>query len=114
MPLKIEDKMEISELLSRYNLAMDRNDLDAWLETWNEDGVLIANFGEARGRKQLADLMTSIQPSFASGKRHVSSNMIIGDEDNGNVGVISYLTVIEAKKTKCRCLRGVQRYFKKG
>ena len=52
MPLKIEDKMEISELLSRYNLAMDRNDLDAWLETWNEDGVLMATFGEARGRKQ--------------------------------------------------------------
>jgi hypothetical protein len=46
MPLKIEDKMEISELLSRYNLAMDRNDLDAWLKTWYEDGILIANFGE--------------------------------------------------------------------
>ena len=107
MPLKIEDKMEISELLSRYNLAMDRNDLDAWLETWNEDGILIANFGESQGRKQLADLMTSIQPSFASGKRHMSSNMIIGDEDNGNVGVISYLTVIEARKQPSVVASGV-------
>ena len=48
--------MEISELLSRYNLAIDRNDLNAWLETRNEDGILIANFGEAQGRKAASRL----------------------------------------------------------
>ena len=111
MPLKLEDKMEISELLSRYNLAINCNDLNAWLETRNEDGILIANFGEAHGRKELADLMKSIQPSFASGNCHVSSNMIIGDEDNGNVGVISYITVIEARKKPSVVASGYTKIF---
>jgi ketosteroid isomerase-like protein len=97
MTLTTEDKIEISELLSRYNLAMDRNDIDGWLETWIEDGIFESNFGEARGKKKLGELMNTIQSAFASGKRHLSSNIIIGS-GNGNVGVISYLTVIEARK----------------
>lgn len=37
----------------------------------------------------------------------MSSNMIIGDEDNGNVGVISYLTVIESRKQPSVVASGV-------
>ena len=39
-----------------------------------------------------------MQSEFASGKRHLSSNMIVGGENDGSVGVISYLTVVEARK----------------
>ena len=53
MSVKVEDKLEISELLSRYNLSMDRNDVEGWLNTWLDDGAFIANFGEARGKKEL-------------------------------------------------------------
>ena len=52
MSVKVEDKLEISELLSRYNLSMDRNDVEGWLNTWLDDGAFIANFGEARGKKE--------------------------------------------------------------
>jgi SnoaL-like domain len=98
MSLKVEDKLEISELLSRYNLSMDRNDVEGWLNTWLDDGAFIANFGEARGRKELEELMKRILSEFASGKRHVTTNLIIGREEKNGVGVISYLTVIDAKR----------------
>ena len=51
MTITTNDKIEISELLSRYNLAMDRNDTDGWLETWSENGIFASNFGEAHGKK---------------------------------------------------------------
>jgi hypothetical protein len=37
----------------------------------------------------------------------LSSNIIIGSESNGNVGVISYLTVIEASKSPSIVASGV-------
>ena len=97
MSVKVEDKLEISELLSRYNLSMDRNDVEGWLNTWLDDGAFIANFGEARGKKELEELMKRILSEFASGKRHVTTNLIVGGEEKNGVGVISYLTVIDAK-----------------
>jgi hypothetical protein len=81
MSLKVEDKLEISELLSRYNLSMDRNDVEGWLNTWLDDGAFIANFGEARGKKELEELMKRILSEFASGKRHVTTNLIVGREE---------------------------------
>jgi ketosteroid isomerase-like protein len=102
-----DDKIEISELLSRYNIAMDRNDVDGWLETWDADGIFASNFGEARGKKKLEELMNTIRSTFASGKRHLSSNIIVGSGGNGSVGVISYLTVIEARKAPSVIASGV-------
>ena len=78
MSLKVEDKLEISELLARYNLSMDRNDVEGWLNTWLDDGAFIANFGKARGKKELEELMKRILSEFASGKRHVTTNLIVG------------------------------------
>ena len=76
---------------------MDRNDVEGWLNTWLDDGAFIANFGEARGKKELEELMKRILSEFASGKRHVTTNLIVGGEEKNGVGVISYLTVIDAK-----------------
>jgi SnoaL-like domain len=100
MSLKVEDKLEISELLSRYNLSMDRNDVEGWLNTWLDDGAFIANFGEARGKKELEELMKRILSEFVSGKRHVTTNLIVGREEKKGVGVISYLTVSTQKENR--------------
>jgi hypothetical protein len=98
MSLKTDDKLEITELLSRYNLSMDRNDVEGWFDTWFDDGAFIADFGEAHGKKELENLMKRIQSDFASGKRHITTNLIFGDNEKNCVGVISYLIVVDAKR----------------
>ena len=99
--ITIEDKINIQELITKYNIALDTKNIDEWTNTWTEDGVWTAPFGEAKGKTELKNMVNQITNEFASGKRHVSSNIVIEDSsaNNGMANARSYLTVIEAQKS---------------
>src|SRR5690606_15710924 len=48
--LAANDYIEIQQLYARYNTAIDRNDADAWADTFTADGVFAGNF---KGREAL-------------------------------------------------------------
>ena len=100
-----EDKIVIQELITKYSLAIDSKNIDEWTNTQADDGIWITTFGEAKGKTELKNMVNQITNEFASGKRHVSTNIVIEDESSSttNNGIMasakSYLTVIEAHKT---------------
>ncbi|HEU5171919.1 MAG TPA: nuclear transport factor 2 family protein [Nitrososphaeraceae archaeon] len=101
--ITIDDKINIHELIAKYNLAIDSKNIDEWTNTWADDGIWITTFGEAKGKTELKNMVNQITNEFASGKRHVSTNIVIEDisssATNGMANAKSYLTVIEAHKT---------------
>ena len=98
--ITVEDKMNIQELITKYNLAIDNKSLDEWTNTWIDDGIWTTTFGEAKGKTELKNMVNKITNEFASGKRHLSTNIIIEDASTNNMASAkSYLTVIEAQKT---------------
>jgi ketosteroid isomerase-like protein len=97
--LTVDDKMIIQELITKYNLAIDSKNIDEWGNTWTDDGTWTAPFGEAKGKTELKNMANQITDEFASGKRHVSTNIIIEDASNNTASAKSYLAVIEAQRT---------------
>jgi ketosteroid isomerase-like protein len=103
--ITIDDKIGIQELIAKYNLALDNKNIDEWTNTWIDDGIWTTTFGEAKGKTELKNMVNKIINEFASGKRHVSTNIVIEDAStsatngDGMANVKSYLTVLEAHKT---------------
>lgn len=97
--LNLEDKITIQELITKYNLAIDNKRLDEWINTWTDDGIWTTNFGEAKGKSELKNMIDQITNEFASGKRHFSTNIIIEETQNYMASANSYLSVIEAYKS---------------
>jgi uncharacterized protein (TIGR02246 family) len=90
------DIITIQELISTYNIAIDNKNLNEWINTWTDDGVWTTTFGEAKGKTELKNMIDQITNEFASGKRHLSTNIVIKDAPNDMASAKSYLTVIEA------------------
>jgi len=76
MALISDDKLEILDLSSRYNRALDNRLVDVWLDTWVAEGVLETPFGVFRGQEQLQNFMNSLLET-ARGKRHWTANYLI-------------------------------------
>jgi ketosteroid isomerase-like protein len=96
--ITVADKIVIQELIAKYNLAIDYNKLDEWVNTWTDDGVWSTPFGEAKGKTELNNMINQITNEFANGKRHLSTNIMIEGAPNDMASAKSYLTVIEAQK----------------
>ncbi len=94
--LKVEDKIEIAELCTKYNLAVDNSDIEGWLETWADDGMLEGNFVNARGKSELKNMLVNLLDSnTVTGKRHVLANIVC--EGEGDIATAtSYLIIFEA------------------
>lgn len=56
----LEDRIAIRELNDAYGDAGFRGDMDAWLDCFAEDCVWITQFGEMRGKEQLAGMWNQI------------------------------------------------------
>ena len=94
--IAVEDKIIIQELIAKHNIALDNKNIDEWTNTWTDDGVWSTPFGEAKGKTELKNMINQVTNEFASGKRHLSTNIIIEDVQNNMASAKSYLTVIEA------------------
>jgi hypothetical protein len=71
--LTFEDKYEITELVARYNYALDTGDGDAWAATFTEDGV----FGTLTGTESLAEFARDRDNAR---QRHWTNNLVIDGE----------------------------------
>ncbi len=59
MGLSAEDKIEIQELVIRYNRAIDSGDAVGWVDTFTADGVFESlRVGTFTGREELRRLAT--------------------------------------------------------
>lgn len=85
MPLSIEDKLAIQELVARYNHAVDSGDGAAYAATFTEDGVMQAGEMRMEGR----DTLEQFAKGFAQSQhapRHIASNLLIeGDGDRATL-----------------------------
>ena len=97
--ITIEDKIIIQELIAKHNSALDNKNIDEWTNNWTDDGVWSTPFGEAKGKTELKNMINQVTDEFASGKRHLSTNIIIEDAPNNMASAQSYLIVTEAKRT---------------
>jgi len=91
MPLTLEDRQEITELVARYNQAIDGRDAAGYADTFVEDGVFqIEGQQEIKGRERLARM---IERLGAPSSRHwVNSIVIDGDGDSATMSC--YLMVL--------------------
>ncbi len=97
--INVDDKIGIQELIATYNIAIDNKNIDEWTNMWTDDGKWSTTFGEAKGKSELKNMVDQITNEFASGKRHLSTNIIIEGAPNNMASAKSYLIVTEAKKT---------------
>lgn len=85
MALTAADKLEILDLIARYNHAVDSGDGPAYADTYTDDGVFQYPRGRAEGRQGLIDLVQAIADHIP-GVRHWSGNWIIeGDGDHATM-----------------------------
>ena len=97
--ITVDDKIIIQELIATYNIALDNKNIDEWTNTWTDEGKWSTTFGEAKGKTELKNMINQVTNEFASGKRHLSTNIIIEGASNNMASAKSYLIVTEAKKT---------------
>ncbi|MBM3347974.1 MAG: nuclear transport factor 2 family protein [Betaproteobacteria bacterium] len=86
MALSAADKLEIMELVSRYNWAIDHDHAEEWVDLFTADGRFLID-GEVRG-EGCDNLLAYTRKSAAAGnkKRHWTSNALIeGDGDRARL-----------------------------
>ena len=94
MPLSSADKLEIQELIARYNHAVDSGDTAAYAATFTEDGSFRGGHDLVQGRENLAEMA-----GWAGGNRHWTANHIInGDGDAATLKC--YLMVTRTKEAR--------------
>src|SRR5690606_2498533 len=91
--LAANDYIEIQQLYARYNTAIDRNDADAWADTFTADGVLAGNF---KGREALKgfvrDWHSNPQMNGAA-RRHFAADLVVTPTAEGASATVSAIIV---------------------
>lgn len=92
MELTSSDKLEILELAARFEMALDKEEVENYLATFVEDGVVQGFWGTATGKEQLQQGFYTMLDTFARGRRHCTTNAIIRG-DGSEAVMESYLLV---------------------
>jgi hypothetical protein len=91
LPITAADRVEILELLARYNRAADTDNMDALLACFLPDGEVSSPFGTARGHAGIEESRRKVAASSAAerlrGGQHWVNNVIVEDagEDEATV-----------------------------
>ncbi len=96
--LKLADKLEIGELVSRWNLATDDKNLPAFLALWADNAEFANPFGTFKGKAALTGYFTQYTTTFSPGKRHYGSNLLVEDAGNGQARLTTDVLVMEARE----------------
>lgn len=91
MGLSPDDRLEILDLLGKYNFAIDFGHAEDWADTFTDDGVFESPLSKASGRAEL--LAFAEQGAQATGVRHWVNNVVIdgqGDRANAEVYLVLY------------------------
>lgn len=92
MELTASDKLEITELAARFEMALDKEEVENYLATFVEDGIVEGFWGIAKGKEQLRQGFYAMLDTFARGRRHCTMNPIIRG-DGSEAVMESYLIV---------------------
>ncbi len=86
MPLSAADRMEITQLMARYNHAADGGDAAGFADTFTDDALFEGSAATARGREQLMGVIGAIPADART--RHWNNNALIeGDGDDATASV---------------------------
>ena len=97
MALTVGDRLEIMELVARYNLAADEKDVEATLAEYADDGVIEGFYSTGRGKEAMRRDLPAIFEAEGTLKRHLAPNLRIGGD--GDVAEVSYvLLVVEGEE----------------
>ncbi len=94
MSLTALDRLEILDLVARYNLSTDDKDVDGYMACWAEEVLFESPFGTFRTREEMRAFEAQHVETGAMGKRHLSLNVAIEEEDDDAL-VTSDLVVLE-------------------
>lgn len=103
-------RAEIENLLNRYSLAYDRNDMTSMAGTFTDDAVMSLRIGDGDligpfdGKEAIMKLMTDSLASQNDQRRHLVSNLVIDKETDDAATVVSYLTLISIADGKANLL----------
>lgn len=103
-------RADIENLLNRYSLAYDRNDMPAMAATFTDDAVMTLKIGDGDligpfdGKEAIMKLMTDSLASQNDQRRHLVSNLVIEKETEQDASVVSYLTLIAIADQKATLL----------
>lgn len=85
MPLSVADRIEIQELLARYNHAIDSGDAAAWAAAFVADGAFTSGGRTRTGTQELQAFAADFAARMP-GSRHWVNNMVIdGDGDQATM-----------------------------
>lgn len=94
MALTAQDRLEILDLVARYNLTTDSKDVDGYMDCWTEEMLFESPFGTFRTREEMRAFEAEHVHTGAMGKRHFSLNVAIEGEGE-EARVTSDLIVME-------------------
>jgi uncharacterized protein (TIGR02246 family) len=93
----------IENVLNRYSIAYDDNDMAEMADTFTEDAVMSMRIaggdliGPFEGKAAVMKLMTDSLASQTDQRRHVTTNMAVRKETEDAATVNSYLTLISVE-----------------
>ena len=100
----------IENVLNRYSIAYDDNDMAEMADTFAEDAVMTMRIaggdllGPFEGKPAVMKLMTDSLASQTDQRRHVTTNMAVRKETEDAATVSSYLTLIQVKDGAAKVL----------
>lgn len=105
MALSVGDKVEIQELVARYNQAVDFGNYDDWVDTFTKDGVFEGSRGTFRGHEELKQF-TAQRDSARLTIRHWVNNIVI--EGDGDIAtLVCFLNDIDIAQNGRSVMTGI-------
>ena len=84
MPLSVDDRLEILELMARYNHCADGGDGEGFADTFTDDALFEGSMSSARGRAELVEVIAA---GGGLWKHWLNSPIIEGDGDEATMRV---------------------------
>ena len=96
----LEDKDTIREVMAAYCQALDACRFAEVASLFAEDGVWTTDYGEAKGRRAIEDMIRNVVPVKGEGpqRKHYITNIIIKVDGDSAKSVSDYLIIRESGK----------------
>ena len=100
----------LENVLNRYSIAYDDNDMAEMADTFTDDAVLTMRIadgdliGPFEGKEAVMKLMTDSLAGQDDQRRHVTTNVVVRKETDDSALVSSYLTLIQVKDGAAKVL----------